>query len=164
MSRWIAALCCLLLLGPAQARELKPYAGGATPPLELRGLDGKLHNLKDYRGRVVLVNFFASWCPPCRAEMPSIERLQQRMAGKPFTVLAVDMGESEPAVRAFLKEIHVTFPVLLDKDGAALKRWKVFVFPTSFVVDPEGRIRYALFGSLEWDEPGPVAKITGLLP
>ncbi len=164
MNKLIAALCCLLLFAPAQARELKPYAGGATPPLALRDLNGKPRNLADYRGRVVLVNFWASWCPPCRAEMPSMERLQQKLAGKPFTVLAVNMGESEEAVRTFLKEIPVSFPILMDKDGAALKRWKVFAFPTSFVVDPQGRIRYALFGPTEWDHPDPLGKITKLLP
>lgn len=160
----IAALFCLLLVAPLQARELKPYTGGATPPLILKDLNGNSHNLSDYRGRVVLVNFWATWCPPCRAEMPSMERLQQKLAHKPFTVLAVDMGESEAAVRAFLKEIPVSFPILMDKDGAALKRWKVFAFPTSYVVDAQGRIRYALFGALEWDQPDPLRKITELLP
>lgn len=151
-------------LGTAQARELKPYKGGATPPLVLKDLNGKTHKLEDYRGQVVLVNFWATWCPPCRAEMPSMQRLKEKMAGKPFVILAVDMGEPEDTVRSYIREIKTDFTVLMDKDGHALRAWKVFAFPTSYVVDAQGKIRYALFGSIEWDEAGTVGKISELLP
>ncbi len=150
---------------PARVRELKPYKGEPTPPaLALGGIDGKSYDLAALRGRVVLVNFWASWCPPCVREMPSMQRLQQKMADQPFTILAVNMGESETEVRAFLDRIKVEFPILLDRDGAALKRWKVFVFPTSFVLGADGEIRYALFGELEWDRDEVVQIVEGLLP
>lgn len=153
-----------LVTGIAQARELKPYQGGATPPLALKDLAGNTHKLEDYRGRVVLVNFWASWCPPCRAEMPSMQRLQTKLTGKPFTILAVDMGETPDVVSAYIKTVHTDFAVLLDSDGHALKNWKVFAFPTSYVIDATGRIRYALFGSTEWDEADTLQKISDLLP
>jgi len=153
-----------MVFGSAQARELQPYKGGATPPLILKDLNGKTVNLKDYRGQVVLINFWATWCPPCRAEMPSMQRLKEKMAGKPFAILAVDMGETQDVVRAYIREIKTDFTVLLDKDGHALKAWKVFAFPTSYVVDAQGKIRYGLFGASEWDEAGTVEKITRLLP
>ena len=160
----LVVLWCMVLLGSAQARELQPYKGDATPPLVLKDLNGKSVNLKDYRGRVVLINFWATWCPPCRAEMPSMQRLKEKMAGKPFAILAVDMGETQDVVRAYIREIKTDFTVLLDKDGHALKAWKVFAFPTSYVVDAQGKIRYGLFGATEWDEVGTVEKITRLLP
>ena len=154
----------LALLGPAQARELQVYKGGATPPLVLKDLNGKTHDLKQYRGKVVLINFWATWCPPCRAEMPSMQRLKTTMAGKPFVILAVDMGETEAEVKTYIQQIKTDFTVLLDKDGRALKAWKVFAFPTSYVVDAQGKIRYGLYGASEWDASDKVQKITQLLP
>jgi thiol-disulfide isomerase/thioredoxin len=145
-------LCLLLTTSFVQARELAPYQGGATPPLVLKDLAGKTHKLEDYRGRVVLINFWASWCPPCRAEMPSMQRLKEKMAGKPFTILAVDMGEEADVVTAYIQTLKTDFAILLDSDGKTLKSWKVFAFPTSFVLDAEGNIRYSLFGATEWDE------------
>lgn len=157
-------LSLALVTGAAQARELKPYQGGATPPLALKDIAGNMHKLEDYRGRVVLVNFWASWCPPCRAEMPSMQRLKEKLAGKPFTILAVDMGETPDVVSAYIKTVHTDFAVLLDSDGHTLKNWKVFAFPTSYVIDATGKIRYALFGSTEWDEADTLQKISDLLP
>lgn len=146
-------------------REWRAYPGDpAPPPLKLAGLDGGAYDLAALRGRVVLVNFWASWCPPCVHEMPSLQRLQERLAARPFTILAVNMGETDREVRAFLRaKVQVQFPILLDRDGAALKAWKVFVFPTSFVIGRDGRIRYALAGELDWEEPDVIARIEALL-
>jgi thiol-disulfide isomerase/thioredoxin len=160
------ALCALLAAG-SFAAELKPVTPRPAPALALKDLDGKTHNLKDHRGKVVLVNFWATWCPPCRAEMPSMQRLKTMMRDKPFAILAVDMAETEKEIRDFLKEFKDTsidFTILLDPKGAALKEWKVHVFPTSFLVDTEGNIRYGLAGSIEWDEVDPTGKIESLLP
>ena len=121
-------------------------------------------NLADLRNRVVLINFWASWCPRCVHEMPSMQRLKEKLADQPFTILAVNMAESEADVRAFIKKTQVDFPVLMDRDGAVLKQWKVFVFPTSFVIDTEGRIRLGAIGELEWDSPEIVDKFKQLLP
>jgi thiol-disulfide isomerase/thioredoxin len=148
-----------------KVRELQPYKGNPTPPpLTLTGLDGKAQTLADYRGQAVLINFWASWCPPCVKEMPSLESLKQKLAGKPFTILGVNMAESEAEVRAFLKEkVNVSFPILLDRDGAALKQWKVFVYPTTYLLAPDGTIRYALLGEAEWDGAHTVQLINELI-
>ena len=146
-------------------RGLQTYRGDPLPAvLQLRDLDGQVVDLAQFRQRVVVVNFWASWCPPCVHEMPSMQRLKEKLAGRPFTILAVNMAESDQDVRAFLNKTQVDFPVLMDRDGAALKRWKVFVFPTSFVLDPQGRIRLGGVGELEWDSPEIIQKIMDLLP
>jgi thiol-disulfide isomerase/thioredoxin len=146
-------------------RKLRSYKGSPIPPpLRLTDLDGKVHDLADYKGKVVLVNFWASWCPPCVKEMPSMQRLKEKMAGKPFAILAVNMAEPENEVRDFLtSKVTVDFPILMDRDGAALKAWKVFVFPTSFVVGPDGKIRYGLYGELEWDTDEAIHVVDNLL-
>ena len=163
------AVFALSFLVTAQvlAGELKAVTARAAPALALKDLEGKTHVLQDYRGKVVLVNFWATWCPPCRAEMPSMQRLKTMMRDKPFAILAVDMAETEKEIRDFLKEFKDTkidFTILLDPKGTALKEWKVHVFPTSFLVDAEGNIRYGVAGSLEWDEFDPTSKIESLFP
>ena len=157
-----------LTLNSVQAKELKPIAPRAPfSQLTLADLNGKTHSLADYKGKVVLVNFWATWCPPCRAEMPSMQRLKERMTGKPFAILAVDMAETEVEVRDFLKQMKpskIDFTILMDKDGQSIKTWKVSAFPTSFILDAEGQLRYSLLGATEWDEYDVVQKIEALLP
>lgn len=168
--KWASVVLISLVLNisAAHAKELKPLTPhDPSSALALKDLDGKPHTLADYKGRVVLINFWATWCPPCRAEIPSMQRLKEAMKDKPFTILAVDMAESEADVRQFLKDIKDTkldFTILMDKDGKALKEWKVFVFPTSYVLDAEGKLRYSLLGSTEWDEFDTLKKIEALLP
>lgn len=150
-----------------EAKELKAIAPRAAfSALKLTDLDGRSHDLSEYKGKVVLVNFWATWCPPCRAEMPSMQRLKQKMAAKPFVIVAVDMAETPQQIRAFTQQMQppIDFTILLDKDGRALKDWKVFVFPTSYILDRQGKIRYSLLGSTEWDDPATLKAIESLLP
>lgn len=158
----LATLVCLFAL-TAQAGELKPYKGKPLPDFSLLDLKGKKHSLSDYKGKVVLLNFWATWCPPCVKEMPSMQRLQDKYQGKDFEILAVNMGEDSTTIEIFLQKMTVNFPILLDSDGAILKQWKIFAFPTTFLVDKEGNIAYALFGGLEWDSPEAVAVVEELM-
>ncbi len=155
--RTFVVLAALALAAAAGAAELKPWTGGATPPLVLQDLHGRTHRLADYRGKVVLVNFWATWCEPCREEMPSIERLRQSLAGKPFEVLAVNIGEPLGRIERFLERMPLGFPMLLDRDTGAAKAWKARVVPATFLVGPDGRIRYVHYGELDWSSE-PVRK------
>lgn len=146
-----------LLAAPLAARAqatLQPWSGTPeAPPIELRSLDGQALALAQYRGRVVVVNFWATWCEPCVEEMPSLQRLREDLAGEAFEILAVNYQEGEPRIRAFLNKVPLTIPILRDTDGGVARAWKVRIFPSSFVIDPEGRIRYVLVGSLDWTAP-----------
>ena len=166
-----AALC---LVSPARAAlplpelshtltALKPAK--AAPDFALPDLDGKPHRLSDYRGKVVLVNFWATWCPPCRREMPSMERLSQQLQGEPFVVLAIDQQETPDDVFVFTGQLDPTphFPILLDRNSAVAPAWGVLGLPTSFIVDKNGRIAYRAMGGREFDHPDIVRTIRELL-
>ncbi|MFV1983368.1 MAG: TlpA disulfide reductase family protein [Thiohalomonadales bacterium] len=144
---------------------LRKYTKNPTPPaLVLNTLSNQQTSLRSYRGNVVIVNFWASWCPPCVHEMPSMEKLYQRYSKSGLQILAVNMAEDKQTIRNFLQNrVNVSFPILLDLDGKALLDWQVFAFPTSFVIDKQGKIRYALFGSILWNTPEVIEIIEELL-
>ncbi len=163
MKRILLTLLLCLMIHPGLAADLKPLPPKPAPALDLPLLGGHRITLASLKGRVVLVNFWATWCPPCRKEMPSMERLQRDMANRPFTILAVNAGETPAAVQEFLQQVPVTFPIALDQDGRQIRAWRAFVFPTSYLVDKAGHIRYGLYGSIEWDTPGAEAIIEELI-
>jgi peroxiredoxin len=137
----------------AAAQPLKPWGGVVTPPLELADLDGKTHRLADYRGKAVLVNFWATWCKPCRDEMPSIERLRASLEGRPFAVLAVNVGESADAARGFAASMPLGFPLLLDRDTRTSRAWGARILPATFLIGPDGVARFSYLGELDWAQP-----------
>ena len=157
------ALFCVLAAGGVAAADLKPLPAKPAPALRLPSLGGGQTDLAALRGQVVLVNFWATWCPPCRKEMPSMNRLAEKLKGRPFTLLGVNAGEDAATIQAFIQQVPVHFPLLLDEDGASIKPWQVFVFPTSYVLDKQGRLRLGLTGSIEWDAPETVARLEALL-
>nr|WP_218644594.1 TlpA disulfide reductase family protein [Thiomicrorhabdus cannonii] len=134
-----------------RSTELQPYQGPQDRVLQLQDQQGNTVALSDYRGKVVLLNFWASWCPPCVHEMPSMARLKTRLKEAPFEILAVNLAESAAAISAFLQTHPVNFPVLLDPSGSAVKEWQVFAYPSTYLIDKQGQIRYALFGGTQWD-------------
>ena len=162
---WLALACLLgTALASHAAGDLKVWSGGPTPALELKDIAGRTHRLEDYRGRVVLLNFWATWCAPCRQEMPSIEQLKKKLAKRPFVVLAVNVDEPESRVRNFLEQVPLDFPTLLDPEARTTREWKVRVLPASFVIAPSGRIRYTVTGDLDWANEHVVRVVSELLP
>ena len=153
----------LALTCASQAASLKPYTGkDITPPLQLLDLQGKRHDLKDYQGQVVLLQFWATYCTPCRTEMPSMNSLMKKMGNLPFKILAVDMGESKTEVEQFVDQVKPEFTILMDESGQSIAHWKVFAAPSNFIIGPDGKIRYTLFGAVEWDSDAMVAQLKAL--
>lgn len=162
--RVLLAATLLAVATCAHAEALKPWRGGPAPALELNDLGGAGHRLADYSGKVVLVNFWATWCEPCRAEMPSLERLRQSMRGRPFEVLAVNVGESGRVAGDFARKIQVGFTILLDREGRTTRSWGARVLPASFVIGPDGEIQYSYLGELDWSGNEVRSRIEALLP
>jgi thiol-disulfide isomerase/thioredoxin len=163
IKRLFIIVVLLNLPGLLLAADLKPFdSKAATPPLVLKDLQGKTHDLNDYKGQVVLVQFWATYCPPCRKEMPSMNHMQKKMGDVPFKILAVDMGETEAEVKQFVDEVKPEFTILMDEEGSSIGDWQVFAAPSNFIIDPEGKIRYTLFGGVEWDSDKIIDKLKAL--
>jgi thiol-disulfide isomerase/thioredoxin len=146
---------------------LLAWSGGtlaAGHALELGDLEGTTHRLADYRGKVVLVNFWATWCEPCREEMPSLERLRQALEGKPFVVLAVNVGEGGRVAGDYMKTLRHGFTVLLDRDGRTTKAWGARILPATIVLGADGKERFRHVGALDWSGAEARRRIEALLP
>lgn len=116
-------------------------------------LNGRTQELRDLRGQVVLLNFWATWCPPCVAEMPSLERLHQRMNGRGLLVLGISV-DADPAVyQNFLRQYEITFPNYRDPERAISTLYGTFMYPESYIIDRQGRLVRKFIGPLEWDDP-----------
>ena len=164
MKRLLVSLALgLFLTSGGHAARFEARAATPAPELKARDMKGATKTLADYRGKVVLLNFWASWCPPCLHEMPSMERLRVKMAGRPLEIVALASAEGPNDVKAFLSKMKLGFPILLDTDGSNTKRWKVFALPTSFLLDAKGRVRYVLTGPTEWDEGEALKIIVSML-
>ena len=134
----------------------------AAPNFALPGLDGRKHQLTDYRGKVVVVNFWATWCPSCLAEMPSMNRAWRGLGPDGFMMLAVNVGEDRKTVEEFAANFDLSFPVLLDPRNTQSDEWSIWGLPTTFIVDPSGRIAYRAVGGRDWDDPELMAQIRAL--
>ena len=163
MFRALAAVALLAAAFSGFGAELKRWEGGETPPLALEDLRGRNHDLAEYRGKVVLVNFWATWCEPCRAEMPSMDRLRSSLKGKPFEILAVNLAEPLSRIEKFVDTMPLGFPLLRDRDGAAGKAWKAKLLPSSFLIGRDGKIRYVAYGEIDWTSDAVRARVAELL-
>jgi peroxiredoxin len=152
--------------GGESSQTLVPVPGRpAAPDFNLLDVDGNQHRLADYRGKVVAINFWATWCPPCLREMPSMQRLWDQLKQKDFVILAIDVGEDDETVFRFTIALDtpLEFPLLLDLDGKIVAQWPVLGLPTTFIVDKQGRVAYRAVGGREWDHPDFSRVITALI-
>lgn len=158
----LAAAAVLCAPVTAQAGSLEPHSS-ALAPFALKDLSGRLQDLATYRGKVVLVNFWATWCEPCRQEMPSIQRLREKLAGKPFAAFAVNVDEPDARVRLFVKQSGLELPVLMDPNKTVTRSWNVRVLPVTYVIGKDGRVRYRAVGDLDWSDEKIVGTIGQLI-
>lgn len=126
----------------------KPFS---APDTEIADLNGTRHKLSDYRGKPVIVNFWATWCPPCRAELPSMNRAWAKVKDEGIIMLAVNVGETEETISHFNVDYPIDFTILLDQAGMYAPEWKIGGMPTTFIVDSNGLVVYKVVGTREWD-------------
>ena len=148
---------------PCGAGELRPLEARAAPVLELPDLGGAMHRLADWRGQVILLNFWASWCQHCVAEMPGIQRLEEGMRGRGFVVVGVNVAEARRRATRSVEQLGIGFPVLLDAEGETFHAWGGKALPTSALIDRQGRLRYVGLGPLEWDGVEALGRVESLL-
>ena len=138
---------------PAAFPVTRPAEPVVAADFELADLTGRPVRLSDFRGRVVLVNFWATWCAPCREEMPALGTLAKDLAPHGLTVIAVNHKEAKSVIEGFLREGKLTIPVVLDRDGGVAERYQVYALPATFVVNRRGKIVGTVLGSRDWVGP-----------
>ena len=151
----LAAMVITVVAGCSKERPMPlPKEGSSAPDFTVKDLSGRDVRLSDLRGKVVLVNFWATWCPPCRGEIPSMMKLNSAMAGKPFQMLAISIDEGgKDAVQGFFRESGASLPALLDTDQKVSKLYGTTGVPETFVVDKKGVILKKVVGAMEWNDP-----------
>jgi peroxiredoxin len=165
---WLVVLC--IAAGAAFALFAVPAAdppvgrGSRAPEFSLPRLGGaEPVRLADLRGRVVLVNFWATWCRPCEDEMPAMQRLYETLGGSGFELLAISVDEDPALVEGFRDRLGLTFPILLDPDQRVARGWQTFRFPETLLVGPDGVVVERYVGPKEWDAVAYVDRIRRLL-
>ena len=128
----------------------------------LLDIDDNMHSLAAYKGKIVIVNFWATWCPPCRFELPSMEKAYQKLKAEDVVMLGINVGEDADTIFSFTADYPVTFPLLLDRDSKVTQAYPVIGLPTTFVIGPNGRIIYRAVGTREWDEQVLIEKVLAL--
>lgn len=128
----------------------------------LRDINNKRVSLKNYRGKIVMLNFWATWCAPCRSEMPSMEKLYRQFKEKGFVVLSVASGDNRESVNTFIKEYNITFPALLDSDMEVSDDYKVWALPTTYFINSKGQIIGKVHGGRDWSTKEAAQYITSI--
>ncbi|HYN78585.1 MAG TPA: TlpA disulfide reductase family protein [Lamprocystis sp. (in: g-proteobacteria)] len=124
-----------------------------APAFDLQDAQGQPQRLAEHLGKPVILNFWATWCPPCRAEMPAMQRAYQALAAEGIAVIAVNVGDDADAIGEFLEETPVDFPLPMDTDSKVAQRYPMKGLPTTYVIDPQGRLVLVAEGERDWDDP-----------
>ncbi|PQJ95921.1 peroxiredoxin family protein [Chromatium okenii] len=143
---------------PLQLVDGQPLA----PQFNLPGTDGKMYRLTDYRGKPLILNFWATWCPACLAEMPSLQRAHHALARDGIPVIAINVGEDAETVAEFTQRMPLPFPLPLDQNSAVAQRYPLIGLPTTFIIDAKGKIIFSALGEYTWDDPALLARVRAL--
>ena len=155
---WAAALCATPLRAApdySAVRGLQPVKEPTpAPDFTLLDPEGRQVSLKDFRGKVVFLNFWAAWCAPCRDEMPAMQRLYQEFKGKGFEIVGVNVKDRRTDALAFIKKLQITYPITLDPDGKVGELYGAFGMPLTYLIDRKGTVLARLMGPADWYTPG----------
>ena len=156
-------LASLISQPVAYSAQLDSYTNDAITDFTLTDINKQIHHLADYRGKVVLINFWASWCTPCLLEMPSIKRLEQALKNQDFVILTLNTSDNPRRIRETLKRLQIDLTVLLDPDSKTLNAWQGSMLPTSYLLDRNGHIHYRAVGGMDWDDEEIILLINRLI-
>ncbi len=170
MKKLLVVLCCFVALAAGCSKDKsgdvskKATEKSQAPEISVVSLDNQQLTLASLKGKVVLLNFWATWCPPCREEIPSMMKLNSFMAGKPFQMVCVSVDEGgKKAVESFFKNTGFSLPAYTDPSGQASKTYGITGVPESFVIDKNGMIVKKVIGGLDWNSPEVIAFLEGLM-
>lgn len=150
-------------LSEAMARlKVSPLVASELPGFTLRTLDGEPVRSADFTGKVVVLNFWATWCGPCKEEMPALDRLRRRFAGRDVLLLTVTTDHQRDGIQAFMQRLGLGLPVLLDEDKDVSDRFMVRGLPTTLLIGKDGKVAGRAVGPREWDSPEAVALVQAL--
>ncbi len=149
----VVLLCMMLLFASCGKEERIAEVGRIPPDFSLVDMKGKTWKLSDLKGQVVFVNFWATWCPPCRSEMPSMQKLHVSMPEGKFKMLTILYNDKPETAAAYADQLKLTFPILLDPDGKIGKAYGLTGVPETYIVDKEGVLRHKILGPREWNTP-----------
>jgi len=144
----VVVIGALTLINNLYANDKKPVEGSKAPEFTLVGLDGKQYALSDYKGKVVMINFWGTFCPPCKAEMPAMQREYDKLDKSKVEFLALNLGESKITVQNYVDQLKLNFPIVLDDKEEVRKRYGVMSYPTTFFIDPDGKIATVKVGEM----------------
>jgi peroxiredoxin len=147
----------------AQMGVVKPRVRMEAPAFDLRDIQGGRKGLTDFKGKVILLNFWATWCPDCREEMPSLEKLWGKNKSKGVVIIAVAVGSRSKEVESFARKLRLTFPILLDADGTVRRDYEVTALPMTYIIGKDGKISGRMYGGREWAGEGADALMEHLL-
>ena len=160
MTRVLLLLFSMLLLstnsiaGPLEPpKGIRHYETGTAPGFTLADMDGETFTLESARGKWVFLHFWASWCGPCREEMPAIQKMQEQLKDDQWVMVLVNTAENEDTIFSFLGEIGMDMSSLMDRDGLVTEKYKPRGLPTTILIDPKGKVQYQAIGGREWHQP-----------
>ena len=164
---WLALAATLVLalalVGAGCKKKIGPQVGDPAPNFTLPDLAGRAHSLEEYRGRVVVLNYWATWCPPCVDEMPSLEKLHRALSEKGLTVLAVSVDERFEDIGEFVDSFGLTFTILHDEGMKTSRSYQTFKYPETYIIDRDGRVKSKVVGERDWVAPSVIRDLVALL-